>query len=350
MGIGRSVAATGAAAAAVAAGAAAGLVAERVVVGRAVRARGAPQFGFGTLHAPHRIVTADDGVQLYVEVDEAGPRATWPELTVIFCHGYALNLDSWHFQREALRGRARLVFYDQRSHGRSGRGSSDHATIDQLGNDLAAVIDAVAGTGPVVLVGHSMGGMAIMALARHHRDRFGSQVAGVVLISTSSGRLAEVTFGMPPMVVGRARRLVPRVAQLVLANAALVERGRQVGSDLALLLTRRYAFAARDVPAEVVDFAAEMIEGTPTDVLAEFYPTLDAHNAFDDLPALAGVETLVLVGKQDLLTPESHSLAMVEAMPNAEFMVIDPGGHLLLLERPDDVNSALDDFLTKVGR
>jgi pimeloyl-ACP methyl ester carboxylesterase len=350
MGIGRSVAATGAAAAAVAAGAAAGLVAERVVVGRAVRARGEPQFGFGSLHAPHQIVTADDGVQLYAEVDQPGPRATWPELTVIFCHGYALNLDSWHFQREALRGRAQLVFYDQRSHGRSGRGSADHATIDQLASDLAAVIDATAGTGPVVLVGHSMGGMGIMALARRHRERFGTQVVGVVLISTSSGRLAEVTFGIPTMVAERARRLVPRVAQLVLANAALVERGRQVGSDLALLLTRRYAFASRDVPAEVVDFAAEMIEGTPTDVLAEFYPTIDAHSALEDLPALSGVETLVLVGKQDLLTPESHSRAMVEAMPHAELTVLDPGGHLVLLERPDDVNSALDDFLTKVGR
>jgi pimeloyl-ACP methyl ester carboxylesterase len=349
VGIGRSVAATGAAAAAVAAGAAAGLVAERVVVGRAVRARGEPQFGFGTLHAPHRIVTAEDGVQLYVEVDEPGPRATWPDLTVIFCHGYALNLDSWHFQREALRGRARLVFYDERSHGRSGRGAPEHATIDQLGDDLAAIIDSVAPTGPVVLVGHSMGGMAIMALARHHRQRFGSNVVGVVLIATSSGRLAEVTFGIPSVVAGRARRLVPRVAQLVRANAALVERGRQVGSDLALLLTRRYAFASREVPAEVVDFAAEMIEGTPTEVLAEFYPALDAHDALEDLPALSGVETLVLVGKQDLLTPESHSRAMVAAMPHAELVVMDPGGHLLLLERPDDVNSVLDDFLTKVA-
>jgi pimeloyl-ACP methyl ester carboxylesterase len=349
VGIGRSVAATGAAAAAVAAGAAAGLVAERVVVGRAVRARGEPQFGFGTLHAPHQIVTADDGVQLYVEVDEPGVRATWPDLTVIFCHGYALNLDSWHFQREALRGRARLVFYDERSHGRSGRGVAEHATIDQLGNDLAAIIDAVAPTGPVVLVGHSMGGMAIMALARHHRERFGSHVVGAVLIATSSGRLAEVTFGIPSVVAGGARRLVPRVAQIVRANAALVERGRQVGSDLALLLTRRYAFASRDVPAEVVDFAAEMIEGTPTEVLAEFYPTLDAHNAQEDLPALSGVETLVLVGKQDLLTPESHSRAMVEAMPHAELVVMDPGGHLLILERPDDVNSVLDDFLTRVA-
>lgn len=350
MGIARSVATAGAAAAALAAGAAAGLVAERVVVGRSVRARGEPQFGFGTLHSPHRIVTADDGVQLYVEVDEAGPRATWPQLTVIFCHGYALNLDSWHFQRESLRGRARLVFYDQRSHGRSGRGPTEHATIDQLGADLGAVIDEVAPQGPVVLAGHSMGGMSVMALARHQPERFGEQVAGVVLVATSSGKLAEVTFGVPALVANRARRLVPRLARVVHANAALVERGRQVGSDLVLLLTRTYAFASRDVPAEVVDFAAEMIEGTPTDVLAEFYPALDAHEALADLAALSGVDTLVVVGQQDLLTPASHSLAMTRALPQAELVVLDPGGHLLMLERPDDVNALFDDFLTAVAR
>ena len=344
------MATAGAAAAALAAGAAAGLVAERVVVGRGVRARGEPQFGFGTLHSPHRIVTTDDGVQLYVEVDEPGPRATWPDLTVIFCHGYALNLDSWHFQREALRGRARLVFYDQRSHGRSGRGPAEHATIDQLGSDLAAVIDATAPHGPVVLVGHSMGGMTVMALGRHHRERFGDQVVGVVLIATSSGRLAEVTMGLPALLATRARRLAPRLVRVVQANAGLVERGRQVGSDFVLLLTRTYAFASRDVPAEVVDFAAEMIEATPTEVLVEFYPALDAHEALDTLGVLNGVDTLVLVGQQDLLTPASHSATLVQAVPGADLIVLDPGGHLLMLERPDDVNAALDDFLAAVAR
>jgi pimeloyl-ACP methyl ester carboxylesterase len=349
MGLGRSVATAGAAAAALAAGAAAGLVAERVVVGRSVRSRGEPQFGFGTLHSPHRIVTADDGVQLYVEVDEPGPRATWPQLTVIFSHGFALNLDSWHFQREALRGRARLVFYDQRSHGRSGRGPVDHATIDQLGSDLAAVIDAVAPDSPVVLVGHSMGGMTVMALARHHHQRFGEHVVGVVLLATSSGRLAEVTLGVPALFATGARRIAPRLARAVQANARLVERGRRVGSDLVLLLTRTYAFASRDVPSEIVDFAAEMIEGTPSDVLAEFYPAIDAHEALDDLQVLDGVDTLVIVGQQDLVTPASHSLVMVQALPHAELVLLDPGGHLVMLERPDDVNAALDDFLTVVA-
>ena len=86
---------------------------------------------FGSLRSPPLTVVADDGVPLHVEVDELDRPATGTaaatraarhaELTVVFVHGYALNLDSWHFQRAAYRGLVRTVFYDQRSHGRSGR-------------------------------------------------------------------------------------------------------------------------------------------------------------------------------------------------------------------------------------
>ena len=65
-----------------------------------------------------------------------------PAVTVVFAHGYCLNLDCWHFQRAAYRGLVRTVYYDQRSHGRSGRSDREHATIDQLGHDLKQILDA----------------------------------------------------------------------------------------------------------------------------------------------------------------------------------------------------------------
>ncbi len=148
----------------VAAGAGAVVLAERRLVSRR---RAETHSDLGALRGERRTVVADDGVELYAEVDEpAGPRRPATSPTLVFVHGYALNLDCWHFQRLALRGANRLVFYDQRSHGRSGRSSSEHSTIDQLGRDLADVIDQVVGEGPVILVGHSMGGMTIMAACR----------------------------------------------------------------------------------------------------------------------------------------------------------------------------------------
>ena len=91
-------------------------------------------------------VVADDGVPAARRGRRARPTSRTGDapraehgatLTVVFCHGYALNLDCWHFQRAAYRGLVRTVYYDQRSHGRSGRSPDGHATIDQLGHDLA---------------------------------------------------------------------------------------------------------------------------------------------------------------------------------------------------------------------
>ncbi len=131
---------------------------------------------------------------LHVEIN--GPDAA--PVTIVFSHGYTLNQDCWHFQRRDL-AEHRLVFWDQRDHGRSGRAQSVTATIDQLGADLKAVIDAAApGPGPVVLVGHSMGGMTIMALAEQHPDMFGTKVAGAVLISTAASGLHPAAPGCRP--------------------------------------------------------------------------------------------------------------------------------------------------------
>src|SRR3712207_1693536 len=129
-----------------------------------------------------RTVTTDDGVPLHVEVDgdQTAP------LTVVFSHGFTARLAEWELQRRALRNRARLVFWDQRGHGRSGWTPLTKATIDRTGRDLGEVLDATTPTGPVVLAGHSMGGMSIMALARQRPDLFGGRVVGVLLLATSA--------------------------------------------------------------------------------------------------------------------------------------------------------------------
>ena len=137
-------------------------------------------------------------------------------VTVVFVHGFTLSMDSFHFQRRELGDAARLVFYDQRSHGSSGRSEPEHCTIDQLGQDLYAVLQAVASNGPVVLVGHSMGGMTILALADQHPELFGDRVVGVALLVHLDRRLREVD--VRPARRGPARVVdpaAPHVAKLV---------------------------------------------------------------------------------------------------------------------------------------
>ena len=104
-----------------AAGLAAGLFAERRLVGRQVEGRAPDGEPLGLFRGRPQPVTADDGVELWAEIDDPRPGAEFADLTVVFSHGYSLNLDAFHFQRKGLGGSARLVFWDQRGHGRSGR-------------------------------------------------------------------------------------------------------------------------------------------------------------------------------------------------------------------------------------
>jgi pimeloyl-ACP methyl ester carboxylesterase len=302
----------------------------------------------------HGTVVADDGTGLYYE--EVGP-ADAP-ITAVFVHGYTLNLRSFYFQRQGLRDRCgdtvRMVFYDQRSHGRSEHGDPDRSTIDQLGRDLHTVVDTLVPTGPVVLLGHSMGGMTILALADIHPELFETprrgapRVAGVALMSTSSGNLASVTLGLPALLAKIKGPLMPLLLRGARRQANLVERGRAVGTDLAWVFTRRLSFGSPDVPASTVEFLTTMIASTRIEVIADFYPALMSHDKLAALPVLSDTRLMVICGDHDTLTPLEHSRAMVAALPKAELVVVPQGGHVALLEQPDVVNEALGRLIESV--
>src|SRR3954466_11908950 len=151
-----------------------------------------------------RTVRTDDGVDLHVEVDE-NPGSP---LTVVLAHGFTARLAEWELQREALRPRARLVLFDQRGHGRSGWTKLTKATIDRTGRDLGEVLDATTPEGPVVLAGHSMGGMSILALPRQRPELFGDRVVGVFLLATSAGGLVETgVLGLSIKVIRKLKLL-----------------------------------------------------------------------------------------------------------------------------------------------
>jgi pimeloyl-ACP methyl ester carboxylesterase len=306
--------------------------------------------GFGELRGEIRHVTADDGTILHVEVDELPPDAgSISPVTIVFAHGYALNLDSWHFQRAALRGLARLVFYDQRSHGRSQQADFDTHHVDQLGHDLGTVIDAVAPTGPLLLVGHSMGGMTIMALSSQRPELFGERVYGVALVSTTAGGLADGALGLPAGVGRVFHRLAPSVAAALVRRKHLVEWSHWSDSDLGLLLTRLYSFGS-SATDEAGRFVASMVAATPIEVVAEFLPALQEHDKRFALRVLQTVEVLVLVGDTDRLTPKEYSDYIVSQIPGAEYVVVPDSGHMVILEKPAAVNEALLDLLDRVER
>lgn len=342
----------GAALVAAGAGTAIGLAAERWTVNHSTTPDHSGEL-LGSLRGPSRQVCASDGTMLYVEVDDVPDAPSGasgaPPITVVFSHGYCLNLDAWHYQRQALRGRYRLVLWDQRGHGRSQAGPVGSCTVDQCGHDLLDVLQDVVPDGPVVLVGHSMGGMTIMALAAEYPDIVRERVVGVALVATSSGGLSDVTWGLR----GGLSRLAHRIAPLALSGLAraprLVDRTLQIGSDLHQVVVQRYSYAS-PVPESLVRFTGEMIAGTSIEVIADYLPTFDLHDKREALSALDGIETLVLSGSDDLLTPPEHSEEIVRRLPGAEHVVVPNAGHLVMLEHPAEVTAHLVDLLALAER
>ncbi|MGW5616082.1 alpha/beta fold hydrolase [Streptomyces sp. NPDC003877] len=356
----------------VAAGAAAGVALERMTVGRGMRQKARLALDsagpYGSLRGMPGKAFADDGTELYYEVDDLDPdaapamgprrrrlfgRKAPAPVTVVFSHGYCLSQDSWHFQRETLRGVVRTVHWDQRSHGRSGRGAAqargESVTIEQLGRDLRAVIDAAVPEGPIVLVGHSMGGMTVMALADQYPELIRERVVGVAFVGTSSGRLGEVNYGLPVAGVNAVRRVLPGVLKALGQRAELVEKGRRATAELFAGVIKRYSFASRDVDPAVARFAERMIESTPIDVVAEFYPAFNDHDKTEALAYFADLPVLVLAGVQDLVTPSEHSEAIADLLPDAELVLVPDAGHLVMLEHPEVVTDRLADLLTRTG-
>ena len=336
---------------------AAGVAVERQVIGRRSGQRAQLEAEpFGSIRGTPHVFTADDGVELYVEVDQLGrsrrpqpaPRrrlrrqAPQPpeDLTLIFAHGYGLNMDCWHFERRDLAGIGTMVFYDQRSHGRSGRSPKEGVSIDQLGRDLYGLLQEFAPSGPVILIGHSMGGMAIMALAEQHPELFGDRIIGVGLCSTSAGGLDKTPIALP----GWPGRIVRRLATPTVAALAripeVVERSRKAGTDISYLLTRQYSFGS-EVPPAFTEFVNEMIAATPISVIADFYPIFALHNKIDALEPLQKVECVVIGGDADQLTPFEHSEEIVRHVPGAELVEVKNCGHLGLIEHHREFTAAL---------
>jgi pimeloyl-ACP methyl ester carboxylesterase len=347
---------------AVAAGAGVVIAAEKIAVGRLrIRPDPAADEPLGQLRDQSLTVLADDGVPLHVEV--SGPDDA--PVTIVFSHGYTLNQDVWHYQRQAL-GKARLVFWDQRGHGRSGHGDAEHSTIDQLGADLEAVLAAtMPAGGRVLLVGHSMGGMTIMALAARQPALFGPRpdgpdgpdgpapgglkVAGTVLIATAASGVDPARWLPAPLRVV-ARQAAPTLLRTVSRGrpAAVIERGRQVAGDVAFLSTRYMAFGDPGVSPALVDFLERIIRATPVDVVADFFVALTGHDKQAALATLGTVPCTVVTGDRDRLISARSSGELAVHIPGAELVLVPGAGHLVILERPEAVNEAITALLARI--
>jgi pimeloyl-ACP methyl ester carboxylesterase len=284
--------------------------------------------------------------------ETAPPPARPP--TLVLAHGWSQDLRTWDRVVADLRAAgvtAPILRYDHRGHGGSESPGPGGATIGRAADDLAAILrDHV--EGPVVLAGHSMGGMTLMALAERHPDLVRERVRGAGFVATASDDMADMTLGVP----GRRGAFVARGEHVVMpwlasiGNRAPVHRadpdgsGPRARSSALAPLVKALVFGRHPRRADVLSVAEQTFAADPVAVAA-FRDSIAEHRRTSSLASMRGVPTVVLVGTRDRLCPPEHARTIAAALPDAELVVLPGAGHMITFERSQEVAAHLQGLL-----
>lgn len=313
-----------------------------------------------------------DGVGL--RVAERGAAGSGP--TLVLVHGWSQDLRTWDrvvddLDRAGWTGR--ILRHDHRGHGGSTAAPTATATITQAADDLAEILADRVPEGPIVLAGHSMGGMTLMALAERHPRLVADRVAGAAFVATASDGMAELTLGLEGPHSRRVGRLVARGEHLFVPLTAhlghrapagevgtgSVRPAREEREDreeprteprprfrAALLApgVRALVFGRRPRRADVLAVAEQALAAHPPTV-AGFRRSIAAHGRRAALEAVRGTPSVVLVGDHDRLCPPRHARAIAEALPQAEIVLLPGAGHMITYERSVEVAAHLQGLL-----
>ena len=276
------------------------------------------------------------------------------EPTLVLAHGWSQDLRTWDRVVGDLRRAgvtASILRYDHRGHGGSESPGREGATIGRAADDLAAILrDHV--EGPVVLAGHSMGGMTVMALAERHPDLVRERVRGAGFVATASDDMAEMRLGIE----GRRGAFVARGERVIMpwlasvGDRAPVHRADPEGSgvharSVALApVVRALVFGRHPRRADVLSVAEQTFAADPVAVAA-FRASIGEHRRTSSLESLRGVPAVVLVGTRDRLCPSDHARTIAGALPDAELVVLPGAGHMITFERSQEVAAHLQGLL-----
>ncbi len=279
-------------------------------------------------------VRSFDGTELAVLA--AGPPDAPP---LVFAHGFSLDLTTWHFQWTALADRFRCVLFDFRSHGRSAAAARGDLSIAAMAHDLAAVLDATVADRRAVVVGHSMGAMAALAMAESRPEAMRARVAGVVLAGAAAsdlflGAMGSVTRLLRPR-LGGIREAAERMNAV---RRYLVTRPGDLGG-LATRMTQFGPNASPHLVDHVVRLAARAPAAVWTDGLVGLMD-VDLRHAVRHVR----VPALVVVGEHDRVTPPARAVDLAAELPDGRLEIVEGAGHVPMMERHEEFNRALEAF------
>jgi non-heme chloroperoxidase len=274
------------------------------------------------IYIDHQLDSHDGGTIYVVENGDADAPP------IVLSHGVTLSVRTWFYQLEQLpKAGFRTIAFDHRGHGQSVLGTAGHS-LDNLAEDVKTVVEQL-DVRDAILVGHSMGGVAVQMFLIKYPELAAERVAGVVLLST----LAYTPLGSRST---RTKAQLERLTRRSPDTQFIWER-----PNFGFLLAR-LGFGKRPRPSHV-ELIRRMMADCPPDTRRDAPRILVGLDLTPDLPKI-DMPTLVIGGTADMLTPLSEAKRIVKLIPGARLEVLPDGGHMLMLERAETLTQLIVDF------
>jgi pimeloyl-ACP methyl ester carboxylesterase len=281
--------------------------------------------------ALHHHLELADGGELHVV--ERGPIGARP---LVLLHGITLAAATWGYQLRDLAGPFRVIAPDLRGHGESRPGAAGHG-IGPIASDLAELLVQL-DLRDAIVVGHSMGGMALQRAAQDHLDVLEARAAGLVFLSTSPG----------PTVPAAVRDSLDRLAARLngVGQTTAWKRAGGLPKGPAGTFATTLAFGRDPSASHVLATKGWLHAMEPQSTWATGL-SLSTHSGLAGLQAWSG-PALVIVGSRDLITPVRFARLIQRELRDSHLEVLPGCGHMAMLERHDELGALLEAFAARL--
>jgi pimeloyl-ACP methyl ester carboxylesterase len=301
--------------------------------------RGEPHF-FETSRS--QTLTRPDGSELHVE--HYGPESA---PTVILTHGWGQDRTAWYYVQKALQNRFHLVLWDLAGLGKStGPQNRDHS-LEKMAGDLEAVVRE-ATQGPVVLVGHSIGGMVQQTFSRLFPSQLNTSVRGLVFVHTTYTNPLKTAAGSSLWTTLQKPLIEPLNHLTIWLSPLMWLSNWQSYFNGSLHLSMRlWGFAGRQTFAQM-DYASRLQARACPAIVARGSLAMLAFDERQTLPQIH-VPALVVSARHDRLTRSDASDTIAHLLPNAIEVTLSPAGHLGHWEEHSEFCIALTSFFDSLA-
>jgi len=231
---------------------------------------------------------------------------------IVFIHGSGLNTNIWHKQRDYLSSFFEVILIDLPGHGNSpGNG------CDSVEGYRDAIFDAIKESKleGCYMVGHSLGG----AIALSFAISYPQVLKGLILIAT-----------------GAKLKVFPQLLEGILKD-----------KEKTLREITNFAFSSK-ADKKLLDYQYNESLKCSSEVIYKDFFACDNFNVMNTINSIS-LPTLIICGKEDALTPPKYAEFLQKQIKNSTLVLIEDSGHVPLLERPEEVNNAIEKFIKQAN-